>query len=277
MGSQRGFCWRTACATGRAPLCAPVLLCLFLGGCSASTEPGEVCRLWTYAPEPSADAFQCPKQLDGADAKFCCGTCQLPYCCSSGEARLDQRHCYLDAQLKGRVGTSTLQPPRSRPVAAKSELLMVLVLVLFAIGGCTCFCLPGIIDLLRFRNCWRCCRGEQEQMVVEEFDHCGCCRRLLGQTRLSTDPPYSSGAHICKVPPANSIQEHRGSSVQLCHSDAEDEDEVTIFSRAARPARRVQGLTLETIWEVDSLETMVTIEPTSHEEEESAKAKLQTL
>ncbi|XP_053129263.1 protein shisa-3-like isoform X2 [Hemicordylus capensis] len=62
-----------------------LLLPLWDGGGSGGAG-GELCGGWTDGGPDGA--FYCPGLLDGADAKFCCGTCGAPYCCSSEAARL---------------------------------------------------------------------------------------------------------------------------------------------------------------------------------------------
>ncbi|XP_061454887.1 protein shisa-2 homolog isoform X2 [Rhineura floridana] len=97
----------------RVLLCALVPL-LALGWVPVTAE-GELCRVWRYGTESSVGAFQCPERRDGADAEFCCGSCSLPFCCSSAEARLDQGLCHTRGQLEAifmddrREGTT--EPP----------------------------------------------------------------------------------------------------------------------------------------------------------------------
>ncbi|XP_008117421.1 uncharacterized protein LOC103280382 [Anolis carolinensis] len=70
---------------------------------------GDICRFWSYgagASSATVFTFQCPDQNDEADARFCCGTCAAPYCCSSKEFRLDQKQCVGSEQRK--VATRSL-------------------------------------------------------------------------------------------------------------------------------------------------------------------------
>ncbi|XP_061454484.1 uncharacterized protein LOC133371273 isoform X2 [Rhineura floridana] len=94
----------------RARLCA---LCLLLaaGGASKGAE-GEKCQLWTCRAASPARAFGCPERRDGADAKFCCGTCSLHSRCASEEARLDQQRCPRALHLKASTagGLQAVQP-----------------------------------------------------------------------------------------------------------------------------------------------------------------------
>ncbi|XP_044283214.1 uncharacterized protein LOC123021979 [Varanus komodoensis] len=87
---------------------------------------GELCRGWTYA------AFRCPQLHDGADTKFCCGTCSAPYCCSSEDARLDQLQCiglgYQTAVPSGTQQPEPTQPPPKQDEASWPAILTLVVL-----------------------------------------------------------------------------------------------------------------------------------------------------
>uniref|UniRef100_A0ACB8FW88 Uncharacterized protein n=1 Tax=Sphaerodactylus townsendi TaxID=933632 RepID=A0ACB8FW88_9SAUR len=84
-------------ATGRL---GPCLLALLMSlGASFVGSGGETCHNWTEGPESPTGAFRCPEKSDSADATFCCGPCNAPYCCSSPEIRLDQGHCPGGDQL----------------------------------------------------------------------------------------------------------------------------------------------------------------------------------
>lgn len=54
---------------------------------------GEYCHGWTDSFNSWHRGFQCPERFDGEDARYCCGTCALRYCCTYAEARLDQSTC----------------------------------------------------------------------------------------------------------------------------------------------------------------------------------------
>lgn len=64
---------------------------------------GEYCHGWRDPQGAWRDGFQCPERYDAAEAIICCGKCELRYCCSSTEARLDQGTC--DNDKKGREET----------------------------------------------------------------------------------------------------------------------------------------------------------------------------
>lgn len=61
---------------------------------------GEYCHGWRDPQGSWRDGFQCPERYDAAEAIICCGKCELRYCCSSTEARLDQGTC--DNDKRGR-------------------------------------------------------------------------------------------------------------------------------------------------------------------------------
>nr|XP_023829120.1 protein shisa-2-like [Salvelinus alpinus] len=61
---------------------------------------GEYCHGWHDTQGTWREGFQCPEKFDGEDAIICCGKCELRYCCSSTEARLDQGTCENDKQAQ---------------------------------------------------------------------------------------------------------------------------------------------------------------------------------
>lgn len=61
---------------------------------------GEYCHGWQDTQGVWKEGFQCPEKIDGDDAIICCGKCELRYCCSSTEARLDQGSCDNDRQAQ---------------------------------------------------------------------------------------------------------------------------------------------------------------------------------
>uniref|UniRef100_A0AAQ4PA66 Shisa family member 2b n=1 Tax=Gasterosteus aculeatus aculeatus TaxID=481459 RepID=A0AAQ4PA66_GASAC len=61
---------------------------------------GEYCHGWHDSQGAWKEGFQCPEKIDAVDAIICCGKCELRYCCSSTEARLDQGSCDNDRQAK---------------------------------------------------------------------------------------------------------------------------------------------------------------------------------
>lgn len=61
---------------------------------------GEYCHGWHDSQGVWKEGFQCPEKIDGEDAIICCGKCELRYCCSSTDARLDQGSCDNDRQAQ---------------------------------------------------------------------------------------------------------------------------------------------------------------------------------
>lgn len=61
---------------------------------------GEYCHGWHDSQGAWKEGFQCPEKIDGDDAIICCGKCELRYCCSSTDARLDQGSCDNDRQAQ---------------------------------------------------------------------------------------------------------------------------------------------------------------------------------
>ncbi|XP_053129336.1 protein shisa-2 homolog [Hemicordylus capensis] len=167
--------------------CTLLLLLLFLAleGCSARTG-GEVCRGWAYGTELPEGAVYCPSKPGGEGAQFCCGTCALPYCCSSEEDRLDPSLCYSHSWLK--AGT---EPP------VKSEgpgnlykvgliiLAAVIVLLVVFISVFICrFCYWLRFRLLDY------CRERQQETESEDGDP---------STRLNANVP-PNGYGTSQVP-----------------------------------------------------------------------------
>ncbi|KAJ8413176.1 hypothetical protein AAFF_G00091720 [Aldrovandia affinis] len=61
---------------------------------------GEYCHGWHDSQGTWREGFQCPERFDSGDAIICCGKCELRYCCTSTEARLDQGACENDKQTR---------------------------------------------------------------------------------------------------------------------------------------------------------------------------------
>ncbi|XP_053129308.1 protein shisa-2-like [Hemicordylus capensis] len=115
-----------------------LLLRLFLvvvGVCSVSSE-GEACLGWAYGTEPSGEAFRCVKERDGEGSQFCCGSCALPYCCSSEEDRLDQAQCASESRL----GAAAAASKWTRKYK-DSEIFGFIALALIAVVCCFYFCI----------------------------------------------------------------------------------------------------------------------------------------
>lgn len=61
---------------------------------------GEYCHGWQDSQGAWKEGFQCPEKIDAEDAIICCGKCELRYCCSSVDARLDQGSCENDREAQ---------------------------------------------------------------------------------------------------------------------------------------------------------------------------------
>uniref|UniRef100_A0AAR2JA78 Shisa N-terminal domain-containing protein n=1 Tax=Pygocentrus nattereri TaxID=42514 RepID=A0AAR2JA78_PYGNA len=84
--------------------------CALLAMLCALTPPvraaaGQYCHGWG-----SFAGFRCPERQDGGDARYCCGTCTVRYCCSSPSARLDQSTCDTEQPHGEDDGVRTVQP-----------------------------------------------------------------------------------------------------------------------------------------------------------------------
>lgn len=80
-------------------MCATALVALLLAARDADAS-GEFCHGWRDSQGAWKEGFQCPEKIDAEDAIICCGKCELRYCCSSTEARLDQGSCDNDRQAE---------------------------------------------------------------------------------------------------------------------------------------------------------------------------------
>lgn len=87
--------------------CAMLLFLLDISLPLAAEAAGEYCHGWMDSHNTWHRGFQCPEQYDGEEARYCCGTCSLRYCCTSVEARLDQSTCDPDDFGNGKIRTMT--------------------------------------------------------------------------------------------------------------------------------------------------------------------------
>ena len=94
----------------KSVLCALLVLLLDMSLPFCAEGAGEYCHGWSDSSNTWHRGFHCPEQYDGEDARYCCGTCTLRYCCTSVEARLDQSTCDPDDFINnsnGKVRTMT--------------------------------------------------------------------------------------------------------------------------------------------------------------------------
>nr|XP_033801880.1 protein shisa-1-like [Geotrypetes seraphini] len=158
---------------------SPGLLFLLLGSCilwvliSGSGKldgPGEYCHRWANGRQIWHEGFQCPEKYDAPEATFCCGSCNLRYCCSSSETRLDQGLCYEEnlvhlvatedrtsaknatgSDIRGKVSTNSrlenllalakiLRVPTYLPFLLVASAFVAFVVAGSLLGLCCCRC-----------------------------------------------------------------------------------------------------------------------------------------
>lgn len=107
---------------------------------------GEYCHGWQTVENGWRDGFQCPERFDQEDAIICCGKCELRYCCSSTEARLDQGSCDNDKQAQDPIpGTKedkdTGAVPIYVPFLIVGSVFVAFVLLGSVVAVCCCHCL----------------------------------------------------------------------------------------------------------------------------------------
>ncbi|XP_036404415.1 protein shisa-1-like [Megalops cyprinoides] len=111
---------------------------------------GEYCHGWADAYNIWHNGFQCPERYDGQDAKYCCGTCTLRYCCTAVEARLDQTTCDNDNFFEFENDMHAVMffssVPTYMPFLIVASVFLSFVLVGSIVAICCCQCLrpkPG--------------------------------------------------------------------------------------------------------------------------------------
>uniref|UniRef100_A0A8C3RRN2 Shisa N-terminal domain-containing protein n=1 Tax=Chelydra serpentina TaxID=8475 RepID=A0A8C3RRN2_CHESE len=139
----------------RGPLCVLVLL-LTLGGTSG--QDGEYCHGWADSSQLWHRGFRCPEHDDSPEATLCCGTCNLRYCCSTREARLDQGLCPSDhhqTSPKPPSGNrlllllliinpgSAVHLPMYLPFLLVGSIFVAFIVIGAFIGICCCRCLKS--------------------------------------------------------------------------------------------------------------------------------------
>ncbi|RXM91459.1 Protein shisa-1 [Acipenser ruthenus] len=106
---------------------------------------GEYCHGWADTYNIWHDGFQCPERYDGEEARFCCGTCHLRYCCSTPESRLDQETCdndsYLGFETEEQTSHKPPQVPTYLPFLIVASVFVSFVIVGSFVAVCCCRCL----------------------------------------------------------------------------------------------------------------------------------------
>ncbi|XP_051910743.1 protein shisa-2 [Hippocampus zosterae] len=107
---------------------------------------GEYCHGWHDAQGAWKEGFQCPEKIDGVDAIICCGKCELRYCCSSTDARLDQGSCdndrrALEPGAEGKETKDSGAVPIYVPFLIVGSVFVAFILVGSVVAMCCCRCL----------------------------------------------------------------------------------------------------------------------------------------
>ncbi|XP_008306210.1 protein shisa-2 [Cynoglossus semilaevis] len=107
---------------------------------------GEYCHGWQDTQGVWKEGFQCPEKIDGDDAIICCGKCELRYCCSSTEARLDQGSCDNDRQAQepgadSKDNKESDAVPIYVPFLIVGSVFVAFILVGSVVAVCCCRCL----------------------------------------------------------------------------------------------------------------------------------------
>lgn len=107
---------------------------------------GEYCHGWLDSQGAWKEGFQCPEKIDGADAIICCGKCELRYCCSSTDARLDQGSCENDRQTEesspdNKESKDSGAVPIYVPFLIVGSVFVAFILVGSVVAVCCCRCL----------------------------------------------------------------------------------------------------------------------------------------
>ncbi|KAJ6652112.1 hypothetical protein lerEdw1_013341 [Lerista edwardsae] len=255
---------------GLGLLCVLGLLAL---GDACVKAKGELCRAWTYEKELSTKVFRCPGKLDEADAKFCCGTCSSPFCCSSRETRLDPAQC--SAELKAWRDADAPQKRSISPQTVRDLLNLLWIgigaIITLILCNWVCTCGANISRCLRLNPDW-----------LRRFHHDQCGQRWLqqqmelvargpgaGGTRSSAvGSPAPHGNYQSPDLPPYSAENCLGSRAVQFHCAIEEnwEDEVVILSPPPIPPRT--GLVHNVVPTLEEEET--TAEHLVEEEDETA-------
>lgn len=126
-------------------MCATAVVTLLLAVLDAEAS-GEFCHGWRDSQGAWKEGFQCPEKIDAEDAIICCGKCELRYCCSSMEARLDQGSCDNDRQAEepgtgGKDSKDSDAVPIYVPFLIVGSVFVAFILVGSAVAVCCCRCL----------------------------------------------------------------------------------------------------------------------------------------
>ncbi|XP_073403672.1 protein shisa-1-like [Dendrobates tinctorius] len=122
------------------------LLILFLHVSASWAQFGEYCHGWSDNYGSWHPGFQCPEQYDHIEATYCCGACNLPYCCTASESRLDQGLCPSEEhEDMFKEGAPAIEIPAAVPTYLPfllvGTIFVSFVIVGALVGVCCCRCL----------------------------------------------------------------------------------------------------------------------------------------
>ncbi|XP_076027390.1 protein shisa-2 homolog [Genypterus blacodes] len=131
--------------TGGFPMSVTVIASLLLVIIDVKAS-GEYCHGWHDSQGVWKEGFQCPEKIDGEDSIICCGKCELRYCCSSTDARLDQGSCDNDRQAQepgaeSKENKDTTAVPIYVPFLIVGSVFVAFILVGSVVAVCCCRCL----------------------------------------------------------------------------------------------------------------------------------------
>ncbi|XP_053129327.1 uncharacterized protein LOC128335320 [Hemicordylus capensis] len=211
---------------------------------------------------PNHGAFQGSPSLDGADAKFCGGTCSSPSSCSSGEARLDT----TQHPTAGPEEQRATEDPEEVTVPFSSELPFWLIIPGFLLLLCAAVCLVqyGRHCCRRFR-CWLrplwvypVWALQHMQILLQNFR-----ARPVGPRRFPQTPPYwvellpYSAEDSCHATASHSTPGH--SRAQPAHRETEG----IILTPAALEDPAVPGPTSQRALETENPPRVHLVSPAS--------------
>ncbi|XP_036378643.1 protein shisa-2 [Megalops cyprinoides] len=130
---------------GSVPMSLTVVMTLLLAIIDVKAS-GEYCHGWRDSQGAWREGFQCPERFDSEEAIICCGKCELRYCCTSSEARLDQGTCDNDKQRGdpgsgGRESKDNGAVPIYVPFLIVGAVFVAFVLLGSVVAICCCRCL----------------------------------------------------------------------------------------------------------------------------------------
>ncbi|KAM4019353.1 protein shisa-1-like [Anomaloglossus baeobatrachus] len=119
---------------------------LLLHGSGSWAQAGEYCHGWTDSYGSWHLGFQCPERYDHVEATYCCGACNLRYCCTASESRLDQGLCpNEDYEDLFKEGVPAVEMPAAvptyMPFLLVGSIFVSFVIVGTLVGVCCCRCL----------------------------------------------------------------------------------------------------------------------------------------